>query len=259
MKKAFAGLLLAVCLLTACNKEEKPEVITEDPQLAVSTTAVTEVLTESTEAETTNTEEPSTTAPETSEVATEATTEPTQPPTVETTATETEAATEKETQPTTAPTEATAPPTTTPSTTTPPTTEAPTEPPATETTAPTETQPPETEPPTTETPKEVIDIATLEAYGRAYAETLGYWGNPETGFSTNAGYFPPVYCFIYTMEEGRELVREMVDTQYLNDISCGHDIVVEIDGVEHHRQLNIYIESTDTPYWYLVYCFYGGD
>ena len=198
MKKTFVGLLLAVCLLTACSKEEKPEVITEDTQLAVTTTAATEVLTEPTEAEKTTSEEPSTTAPETSEVATEATTETTQPPTVETTAPETEAVTEKETQPTTVPTEATAPPTTTPPTTTPPTTEAPTEPPATES-------------PTTEAPKEVIDLAALEEYGRSYARTLGYNGNPNTGFATNAGYLPPVYCFIYTMEEGRQLVREMVD------------------------------------------------
>ena len=42
MKKALVGLLLAVCLLTACSKEEKPEVTTEDPQLAVTTTAITE-------------------------------------------------------------------------------------------------------------------------------------------------------------------------------------------------------------------------
>lgn len=254
MKKTFVGLLLAVCLLTACSKEEKTEVITEDTQLAVTTTAAMEVLTESTEAETTNTEKPSTTAPETSEVATEATTETTQPPTVETTAPETEATTEKETQPTTAPTEATAPPTTTP-----PTTEAPTKPPATETTAPTETQTPETEPPTTEAPKEVIDLAALEEYGRSYARTLGYNGNPNTGFATNAGYFPPVYCFIYTMDEGRRIVREAVDAQYADDISCGHDIVVVIDGIERHRKLNIYIEPTDKPDWYLVYCFYGGE
>ncbi len=259
MKKAFVGLLLAVCLLTACSKEEKPEVITEDPQLAVTTTAATESLTEPTEAEMTNTEEPSTTTPETSEVATEATTETTQPPIVETTATETEAVTEKETQPTTAPTEATAPPTTTPPTNTPPTTEAPTEPPATETTAPTETQPPETESPTTEAPKEVIDLAALEEYGRSYARTLGYNGNPNTGFATNAGYFPPSYVFIRSMEEGYRHVKEAVDAQYINDVSAGHDIVVVIDGVERHRKLNIYIEPTDTPDWYLVYCFYGGE
>ena len=177
-----------------------------------------------------------------------------------TSASTTEAATtEATTAPTTAPTEATAPPTTTPPTTTPPTTEAPVEPPATETTAPTETRPPETEPPTTEAPKEEINLAELEAYGRAYARTLGYDGNVNTGFATNAGYFPPSYVFIRSMEEGYQHVKELVDAQYADDIGGGHDIVVVIDGVERHRKLNIYIEPTDKPAWYLMYCFYGGE
>ena len=252
MKKAIVGLLLAICLLTACSKEAKPEVTTEDPQLAVTTTATTEISTESVETEIPTTEEQPSTALETSEIALEVTTESTEPLTEGNVPTETP--TENKTQPTTAPTEATTPPTTTPPTTQ-PTTQA-TEPP---TTTPTETQPPETEPPTTEAPKEEIDLAALEEYGRAYARTLGYNGNPNTGFATNAGYFPPVYCFIRSMDEGRSVVREAVDAQYIDDIAAGHDIVVVIDGVERHRKLNIYIEPTDTPYWYLVYCFYGGE
>lgn len=252
MKKAIVGLLLVVCLLTACSKEAKPEVTTEDPQLAVTTTATTEISTEPVETEIPTTEEQPSTALETSEIATEVTTESTEPLTEGNVPTETP--TENKTQPTTAPTEATTPPTTTPPTTQ-PTTQA-TEPP---TTTPTETQPPETEPPTTEAPKEEIDLAALEEYGRAYARTLGYNGNPNTGFATNAGYFPPVYCFIRSMDEGRSVVREAVDAQYIDDIAAGHDIVVVIDGVERHRKLNIYIEPTDTPYWYLVYCFYGGE
>lgn len=252
MKKAIVGLLLVICLLTACSKEAKPEVTTEDPQLAVTTTATTEISTDSVEAEILTTEEQPSTELETSEIVTEVTTESTEPLTEGNVPTETP--TENKTQPTTAPTEATTPPTTT-SPTTQPTTQA-TEPP---TTTPTETQPPETEPPTTEAPKEEIDLAALEEYGRAYARTLGYNGNPNTGFATNAGYFPPVYCFIRSMDEGRQIVRDMVDGQYINDINGGHDIVVVIDGVERHRKLNIYIEPTDTPYWYLVYCFYGGE
>lgn len=252
MKKAIVGLLLVVCLLTACSKEAKPEVTTEDPQLAVTTTATTEISTEPVETEIPTTEEQPSTALETSEIATEVTTESTEPLTEGNVPTE--PPTENKTQPTTAPTEATTPPTTTPPTTQ-PTTQA-TEPP---TTTPTETQPPETEPPTTEAPKEVIDLAALEEYGRAYARTLGYNGNPNTGFATNAGYFPPVYCFIRSMDEGRKIVRETVDGQYINDINGGHDIVVVIDGVERHRKLNIYIEETGEPDWYLVYCFYGGE
>lgn len=252
MKKAIVGLLLVVCLLTACSKEAKPEVTTEDPQLAVTTTATTEISTEPVETEIPTTEEQPSTALETSEIATEVTTESTEPLTEGNVKTETP--TENKTQPTTAPTEATTPPTTTPPTTQ-PTTQA-TEPP---TTTPTETQPPETEPPTTEAPKEVIDLAALEEYGRAYARSLGYNGNPNTGFATNAGYFPPSYVFIRSMEEGYRHVKEAVDAQYINDVSAGHDIVVVIDGVERHRKLNIYIEETGEPDWYLVYCFYGGE
>ena len=257
MKKVLIGLLLMVCLLTACSKEEKPEVTTEDPQLAVTTTATAEISTDSVETENLTTEEQPSTELETSEIVTEVTTESTEPLTEGNAPTETP--TENKTQPTTVPTETTAQPTTTPPTTIPPTTTSPTEPPTTEPPAPTETQPPETEPPTTEAPKEVIDLSALEEYGRAYARTLGYNGNPNTGFATNAGYFPPVYCFIRSMEEGRQVVREAVDAQYTDDIAAGHDIVVVIDGVERHRKLNIYIEPTDTPDWYLVYCFYGGE
>lgn len=252
MKKVLLGLLMAVCLLTACSKEEKPEVTTEDPQLAVTTTATTEISTDSVEAEILTTEEQPSTELETSEIVTEVTTESTEPLTEGNVPTETPM--ENKTQPTTAPTEATAPPTTQP-TTTHPTTE-PTVPP---TTAPTETQPSETEPPTTEAPKEEIDIAALEEYGRAYARTLGYNGNPNTGFATSAGYFPPSYVFIRSMEEGYRHVKEAVDAQYIDDIAAGHDIVVVIDGVERHRKLNIYIEATGEPDWYLVYCFYGGE
>ena len=252
MKKVLIGLLLVICLLTACSKEAKPEVTTEDPQLAVTTTAATEISIDSVGTENLTTEEQPSTALETSEIATEVTTESTEPLTEGNVPTETP--TENKTQPTTAPTEATTPPTTTPPTTQ-PTTQA-TEPP---TTTPTETQPPETEPPTTEAPKEEIDLAALEEYGRAYARTLGYNGNPNTGFATNAGYFPPSYVFIRSMEEGYRHVKELVDAQYADDIGGGHDIVVVIDGVERHRKLNIYIEPTDKPDWYLMYCFYGGE
>ena len=246
MKKFFAGLLLVVCLLTACGKETKPKVMTEDSQLAVTTTTATENLTESVETEYRSTEEPSTTEMETSEIATEATTVPTTSPT-EVTATM-EAATKKETQPTTAPTEAATPSTTSPSTTTPPVT-----------TTPTETQPYETESPATQPIYEVIDTAALEAYGRAYAETLGYDGNPTTGFATNAGYFPPSLMRIRTMEEGYRRVKELVDAQYADDVGAGHAIVVVIDGVERHRKLNIYLQPTDDPNMFLMYCFYGGE
>jgi len=240
MKKIIAGLMLICCFLTACDTEQTPEVVTQEVT-TVPTTADT--LTEEIPTE------------ETQPTTAEPTTQSTEESVAETTVAPTEPLTENETEPiTAAPTE----PTTSP-VTTPPVTEAPTQPPTIQEPTPTETQPPETEPPVTEPEYEVIDTAALEAYGRAYAETLGYAGNPNTGFATNAGYFPPSWMRIRTMEEGYQRVKELVDTQYANDVAAGHAIFIVIDGVERHRKLNIYLEPTDDPNMFLMYCFYGGE
>lgn len=107
---------------------------------------------------------------------------------------------------------------------------------------------------------ENIDTAALEAYGRSYAEsTYGYCGNPGTGFSTNAGYFPPARKTILTMEDGRRCAREIIDAQYRDDVGAGHPITAEMDGHIVRRKINLYFEPTDTPNIYLVYCFYGGE
>lgn len=116
---------------------------------------------------------------------------------------------------------------------------------------------PEPEP---EVPAEVIDTEALEAYGRSYASsTYGYWGNPNTGFSSNAGYFPPTYVIINSMEEGYKYAREVVDAQYCDDIAVGQPITAEIDGETVHRKINIYFQATDDPSMFLLYCFYGGE
>lgn len=107
---------------------------------------------------------------------------------------------------------------------------------------------------------EVIDTAALEAYGRSYAASAyGYWGNPSTGFSSNAGYFPPTYVIINTMEDGYRYAREVVDAQYYDDIATGQPITAEIDGVTVRRKINIYFQKTDDPNLFLLYCFYGGE
>lgn len=107
---------------------------------------------------------------------------------------------------------------------------------------------------------EVIDTAALEAYGRNYAaSTYGYNGNPNTGFSSNAGYFPPIYVIINTMEDGYRYAREVIDAQYYDDIAAGQPITAEIDGVTVHRKINIYFQATDDPNMFLLYCFYGGE
>lgn len=61
------------------------------------------------------------------------------------------------------------------------------------------------------------------------------------------------------MEDGYRRVRELVDTQYANDMASGTPITAIVDGAELHRKINIYIQSTDDPDVFLLYCFYGGD
>lgn len=238
MKRMIAGLLLIVCFLTACSAEPKPQVVTqvqESEESAVSTPAeAASISVEKTEA---------------------TSTEPTEESTVETSAAPTELS-EPTREPATEP--ITEQVTETPATTQPPTTKATTEP--TEPTEPSEpTEPTQTQAPVTEPEYEAIDISALEAYGRSYAETLGYDGDPNTGFATNAGYFPPSWMKIRSMEEGYQRVKELVDAQYADDLGAGHAIVVVIDGVERHRKLNIYIEPTDEANVFLIYCFYGGE
>lgn len=120
---------------------------------------------------------------------------------------------------------------------------------------------PDPEPePVPEESAEVIDTAALEAYGRSYAASAyGYWGNPSTGFSSNAGYFPPTYVIINTMEDGYRYAREVVDAQYYDDIAAGQPITAEIDGVTVRRKINIYFQATEDPNMFLLYCFYGGE
>ena len=120
--------------------------------------------------------------------------------------------------------------------------------------------PPEATIPRTEPVVESIDILALESYGRGYAEqTYGYWGNPATGFNSNAGFYPPSYRTIQTMEEGYQAVREIVDAQYWDDVGAGQQITAEIDGTTVRRKINVYFQPTNDPNVFLLYCFYGGE
>lgn len=264
MKKKILNLTLATVLilgLFGCSASESPpDTSLSDTEAAgpVGTTAPPEI-----EGLTEDTQPPATTLPDTTEATEEQDQQvetPRQSPQWETEPTEQTPATEPTQPPTTEPT--------TPPHTEPPATEPPTAvPPAT---TPPETQPPESEPPATEPsaaaapsetvpPAEVIDLAVLESYGREYASGYGYWGNPSTGFATNAGYYPPSRVTIKTMADGYRRVRELVDAQYANDVAAGRPITAIVDGIEVHRKINIYIQSTDDPDIYLLYCFYGGD
>lgn len=106
---------------------------------------------------------------------------------------------------------------------------------------------------------ESIDTFALEEYGRSYAEvTYGYDGNPNTGFDSGAGYFPPSVFQINTMEDGFQYVKEVVDAQYLDDTSMGHPITATINGALVRRKINVYLMPTKGPNTFLLYCFYGG-
>ena len=150
-----------------------------------------------------------------------------------------------------------------------------TEPPATAPleTIPTQTEPlvtecPTTEPPASEIPEmetpvpeqigEVIDTAELESYGRSYASNAyGYNGTSACNPGTGAGYFPAATKTITTMEEGYNIVRQAIDSQYRRDAAYGYTPYEELDGQIVRCPINISITCVEgNTYSFTVY--YGG-
>ena len=150
-----------------------------------------------------------------------------------------------------------------------------TEPPATapQETLPTQTEPlvtecPTTEPPASEIPEmetpvpeqigEVIDTAELESYGRSYASNAyGYNGTSACNPGTGAGYFPAATKTITTMEEGYNIVRQAIDSQYRRDAAYGYTPYEELDGQIVRCPINISITCVEgNTYSFTVY--YGG-
>lgn len=150
-----------------------------------------------------------------------------------------------------------------------------TEPPATapQETIPTQTEPlvtecPTTEPPASEIPEmdtpvpeqigEVIDTAELESYGRSYASNAyGYNGTSACNPGTGAGYFPAATKTITTMEEGYNIVRQAIDSQYRRDAAYGYTPYEELDDQIVRCPINISITCVEgNTYSFTVY--YGG-
>ena len=150
-----------------------------------------------------------------------------------------------------------------------------TEPPATapQENLPTQTEPlvtecPTTEPPASEIPEmetpvpeqigEVIDTAELESYGRSYASNAyGYNGTSACNPGTGAGYFPAATKTITTMEEGYNIVRQAIDSQYRRDAAYGYTPYEELDGQIVRCPINISITCVEgNTYSFTVY--YGG-
>lgn len=105
---------------------------------------------------------------------------------------------------------------------------------------------------------EVIDTAELESYGRSYASNAyGYNGTSACNPGTGAGYFPAATKTITTMEEGYNIVRQAIDSQYRRDAAYGYTPYEELDGQIVRCPININITCVEgNTYSFTVY--YGG-
>lgn len=135
----------------------------------------------------------------------------------------------------------------------------PTEPPQTE---PPQTEPPQTEPPQTEAPPIVNpDTAAIEAYGRAYASSLGFVIDTSLG-KGNSGYYSPDYRPISSNEEGYAVAAGMVaatKNQLNSRFSTEYCevLVEEAYGIARCNVVVVYSHTDELGDWYYTYVFYG--
>ena len=134
-----------------------------------------------------------------------------------------------------------------------------TEPPQTE---PPQTEPPQTEPPQTEAPPIVNpDTAAIEAYGRAYASSLGFVIDTSLG-KGNSGYYSPDYRPISSNEEGYAVAAGMVaatKNQLNSRFSTEYCevLVEEAYGIARCNVVVVYSHTDALGDWYYTYVFYG--
>jgi hypothetical protein len=135
----------------------------------------------------------------------------------------------------------------------------PTEPPQTE---PPQTEPPQTEPPQPEAPPIVNpDTAAIEAYGRAYASSLGFVIDTSLG-KGNSGYYSPDYRPISSNEEGYAVAAGMVaatKNQLNSRFSTEYCevLVEEAYGIARCNVVVVYSHTDELGDWYYTYVFYG--
>ena len=135
----------------------------------------------------------------------------------------------------------------------------PTEPPQTE---PPQTEPPQTEPPQTEAPPIVNpDTAAIEAYGRAYASSLGFVIDTSLG-KGNSGYYSPDYRPLSSTEEGFAVAAGMVaatKNQLNSRFSTEYCevLVEEAYGIARCNVAVVYSHTDELGDWYYTYVFYG--
>ena len=230
MKKAYiATVVFLVIGLAGCSSKGVTIQTTE-------TVAVTETIGTTETTEPTKLPDEPTQVPENTTKETEATQQETTVP-------------QKETEPTSKPPQAPQ----SPPEETKPTTQTTT--PQKQTGAPVATEPPvQTAPPIETQPPEIINVQALIDYGREYAEsTYGY----EVCIGVRDGYYPPDTASIYTMEEGRKVIRASVDcTTRMLLARPGVEIVKEIDGVLCRARIDIAIEDLGNGI-YRIWVYYG--
>ena len=131
-----------------------------------------------------------------------------------------------------------------------------------EPTEPPQTEPPQTEPPQTEAPPIVNpDTAAIEAYGRAYASSLGFVIDTSLG-KGNSGYYSPDYRPISSNEEGYAVAAGMVaatKNQLNRRFSTEYCevLVEEAYGIARCNVVVVYSHTDELGDWYYTYVFYG--
>ena len=131
-----------------------------------------------------------------------------------------------------------------------------------EPTEPPQTEPPQTEPPQTEAPPIVNpDTAAIEAYGRAYASSLGFVIDTSLG-KGNSGYYSPDYRPISSNEEGYAVAAGMVaatKNQLNSRFSTEYCevLVEEAYGIARCNVVVVYSHTDELGDWYYTYVFYG--
>lgn len=131
-----------------------------------------------------------------------------------------------------------------------------------EPTEPPQTEPPQTEPPQTEAPPIVNpDTAAIEAYGRAYASSLGFVIDTSLG-KGNSGYYSPDYRPLCSTEEGFVVAAGMVaatKNQLNSRFSTEYCevLVEEAYGIARCNVVVVYSHTDELGDWYYTYVFYG--
>ena len=131
-----------------------------------------------------------------------------------------------------------------------------------EPTEPPQTEPPQSEPPQTEAPPIVNpDTAAIEAYGRAYASSLGFVIDTSLG-QGNSGYYSPDYRPISSNEEGYAVAAGMVaatKNQLNSRFSAEYCevLVEEAYGIARCNVVVVYSHTDELGDWYYTYVFYG--